>query len=223
MRSKVREKEKAISLRKKGYTYNEILKEIHVSRSSLSLWLKDLSLTRLEKQVLKKRKTANISRGRIKAAASQYRNKEARIQRMFEEAQKEFDVFKDSHLFQVGIALYWAEGAKRNTFFAFSNSDVKMVSLMLEWMEIFLGMDRKNVHTRLYIHKPYATENCENYWATRLHIPEEVFKKTIYKKTRSLVKRRPQYKGVLRISTNMAHLRKLKFWIQMLVEYHAKQ
>jgi orotate phosphoribosyltransferase-like protein len=38
-------KNKAVEFRKKGLSYSEILEHIHVSQSSLSLWLKDVKLT----------------------------------------------------------------------------------------------------------------------------------------------------------------------------------
>ena len=75
MNPKVREKERAIQLRKRGYTYNEILKVLPVAKSSLSLWLKDFPLTECEKQSLKKRVDKNISLGRIRAAAANRQNR----------------------------------------------------------------------------------------------------------------------------------------------------
>ena len=218
MRSKVQEKKLAIALRKKGYSYKDILQEIPVAKSSLSLWLKDLPLTYSEKKYLKKRKDANISRGRIKSATALQDNRKRREQILYEEAQKIFKECAHDHLFQVGIALYWAEGAKRNTYFSFSNSDSDMVLLMIRWMERYLNVNRASIHSRLYIHKPYAHEGCEEYWAGAIGIPRKLFKKTVYKPTGRLVKKRPSYKGVLRISTNAEHLKKMKYWMQMLIE-----
>ena len=52
MKKMVQEKETAVALRKKGLSYNEILKRIPVAKSSLSLWLRDLPLTKDEKRIL---------------------------------------------------------------------------------------------------------------------------------------------------------------------------
>ena len=54
MKELVHYKAKAVALRKKGLSYNDILKQVPVAKSSLSLWLKDLPLTKSEKKVLKK-------------------------------------------------------------------------------------------------------------------------------------------------------------------------
>ncbi|MDD3728951.1 MAG: hypothetical protein PHH50_01355 [Candidatus Pacebacteria bacterium] len=52
MTQKIKEKEKAIKLRKKGLSYNDILKEIPVAKSTLSLWLRDVGLSKRQRQKL---------------------------------------------------------------------------------------------------------------------------------------------------------------------------
>ena len=225
MKALVREKERAIELRKKGYSYNEILKEVNVAKSSLSLWLKDTPLTSQEKLVLRKRKTGAISRGRIKAAASHRRNRLIREHGFLIEAQELFTRYKHTPLFHIGITLYWAEGAKRNNQFLFINSDEEMILVMVEWLERFLGYSRMNMRFRLYIHKPYAHENLEMFWMKYLHVTSEQSVKTIYKPTSLGIKKRPNYKGCLRIEVPKSHdlLCKMKFWQSMQVEYSKKQ
>ena len=49
----VHKKEKAITLRKKGYTYQEIIKEVHVAKSTLSGWVKN-EMNRNEETEIKK-------------------------------------------------------------------------------------------------------------------------------------------------------------------------
>ena len=221
MRSKVREKEESVRLRKQGYSYNDILKKVPVARSSISLWLKDLPLTKKEKRCLKRRRDKNISHGRIKAAAAHRTNRLEREKVIFKKAQKEFGQYIGSPLFQVGIGLYWAEGARRNTFFAFSNSDYRMINIMLIWIQKYLGVDKSAINARLYIHKTYAHENCELFWEKHTGIPMQNFRKTIYKPDSKLVKKRPNYKGVLRIAiTTVEPLKKVKMWIQMLSRHY---
>ncbi len=48
--SKFNLKEKAIELRRKGFSYSEILKEILVAKSTLSIWLKEVGLSISQKQ-----------------------------------------------------------------------------------------------------------------------------------------------------------------------------
>ena len=46
---KVEEKNRAIGLRKQGKSMNEIVKEIGVSKASVSLWVRDVVLTKNQK------------------------------------------------------------------------------------------------------------------------------------------------------------------------------
>ena len=225
MRELVQEKNKAVLLRKKGYSYNEILKRVPVAKSTLSLWLKDLPLTKYEKEVLRKRKHSNISRGRIKAAAAHRRNRIARDKEVALVAQKEFNQHKNDPLFHTGISLYWAEGAKRSDMFQFTNSDYKMIEIMLQWLEEFTNYNRCDLGYRLYIHKPYAHENLEEWWQQKLNVDALMFKKTTYKPTQLGIKKRPDYKGCIRLEVpkSTSLLRKMKCWINLLVDHYQKE
>jgi transcriptional regulator with XRE-family HTH domain len=61
MYAKSVEKTKAIKLRKQGLSYSEIIKKIDVSRSTLSLWLRDISLSNNARLSLEE-KIANAQR-----------------------------------------------------------------------------------------------------------------------------------------------------------------
>ena len=223
MRSMVQERARAIALRKQGYSYSDILKEVPVSKSSISIWLQDLKLTDQEKKSLKNRRESNISLGRIRAGAVLRQNRLERERLLFLTAKEEFKTWADDPFFHVGIALYWAEGAKRNSAFMFVNSDSEMMALMVLWIESFLKIDRKTLKYRLFIHKPYAHENCEAWWAGELKVPLSSFQKTIYKPTGLLVKKRPNYKGCLRIEMSLKYLRIMQFWQNLLIGHHGKQ
>lgn len=178
---KVQEKNKAIELRHRGMSYKDILNVLTVSKSSLSLWLKDLPLTEEEKVLLRHRKDSNISRGRIKSATANRKNRLLREKEQFLLAQEEFDIFKVNPLFLTGIGLYWAEGSKRDNTFQFTNSDPEMITFMIRWCTKYLGISVQFVACHLYLHQPYAHEHCEEYWAKTSGIPLENFRKTVYK------------------------------------------
>ena len=225
MQSKEIEKHKAIELRKQGLSYREILLQLPVAKSSLSLWFKDLPLSKEEKVVLKKRKDSNISKGRIMAAASNRKHKIARGKLYFIEAGKEFLSYADEPLFHTGISLYWAEGAKRNDSFLFMNSDSAMIDTMLKWIEKYTKYTRHDLGFRLYLHQPFVHQQWEKWWAKELQVDLSQFKKTIIKPSNLGIKKRPNYKGCLRIevpkSTKL--LIKMKFWINMMVESYKNQ
>ncbi len=224
MRTLVLERAEATRLRKKGFSYKEILKKVPVAKSTLSEWLQKMPLTDAEKAILKRRKESNISIGKIRAAAVLHGLRLDRDEALRQTAKIEFRKFKGDPFFYVGLSLYWAEGAKRNSLFSFTNSDTEMMAVMLAWMERFFQVQRKNVRARLYIHKPYAHENCEGYWSREIGVPLSNFRKTIYKPTGLLVKKRPGYMGCLRIEIGgVAYLRKYVFWQKMMLEEYRKQ
>lgn len=225
MQSKEAEKQKAIELRKQGLTYREILEQLPVAKSSLSLWFSDMPLSKEEKNVLKKRKDSNITKGRIMAAASNRKHKVAREQIYLLEARNEFSVHINEPLFHTGVSLYWAEGAKRNDSFLFMNSDSAMITTMLQWIEKYTLYTRHDLGFRLYLHQPFAHQQWEKWWAKELQVDLSQFKKTIIKPTNLGIKKRPNYKGCLRVevprSTKL--LIKMKFWINMIVESYKNQ
>ncbi len=220
MKSLVREKERAMEMRRKGFSYGDILLQLPVAKSSLSLWLRDFPLTEAEKSVLKRRKDSNISLGRIRAASvlKSLRLKRDEIIRL--EAVKEYNEFKTDPLFHIGLALYWAEGSKRDTSFGFTNSDEEMVALMVMWIEKFFKIKRTELSIRLYTHKPFASEHFEVFWSSKTAIPLSNFKKTVYKEQNGLVgKKRPNYKGCVRITLGKTkYLKKVLFWQRALIE-----
>ena len=223
MNAKVREKEKALELRRRGYSYRDILREVPVAKSSLSLWLNELPLSEEERRVLKGRKDANITRGKIRAAASNRMRRIVRDGFLLRDSKREFEQHKHKPFFQLGIALYWAEGTKRSNSFGFTNADPDMIHLMLGWIREFLDPVESEIGLRLYIHRPFAGEVNESYWAEITGIPLRNFKKTVYKPGISLVKRRPGYKGCIRIELGkVKYLRKMQFWQNLLIEEYAK-
>lgn len=225
MKALVQYKEQAIVLRQKGSTYSEIMAVVPVAKSSLSLWLKDLPLTQSEKTALKNRTDANISRGRIKVSGILHARRLSREKEQLLEAREVFKKYVDVPFFHTGVALYWAEGGKRTSQWQFVNSDGDMQRLMVLWLIQFVGVIKKDIRFRLYIHKPYQSEACDLWWCKTLQISPRQFLKTIIKPSNLGVKKRPNYHGCLRIEVRKSKslLNKMRFWQKILVEFYSKQ
>lgn len=223
MNSNVQIKNTAINLRKKGWSYNEIMKELNVAKGTLSGWLRDILLTEQQTSDLKNRLTDKIARGRLQASIALRARRMVRERDVFIEAEKEFGQFIKDPFFNIGLCLYWAEGAKKNNYFAFMNSDPEMHVMMIKWIKRFLKVEDVALKYRLYIHEPYKHENCEAYWAKILGISMNSFQKTIYKPTPHKVKKNPDYKGCLRLSIlRIDVLRKIMAWQKLLIKYYGK-
>jgi transcriptional regulator with XRE-family HTH domain len=102
-------REKAVALRRKGLSYNEIRKKIDVSKSTLSLWLKGIRLRPEYRRRLYTKQIEILSRG----ATSQKERRSREVDAIIETSMREtsFPISEEAYkLF--GVALYWAEGSK---------------------------------------------------------------------------------------------------------------
>ncbi|NEB03204.1 hypothetical protein [Streptomyces sp. SID13726] len=99
-------RDKARELRLQGWTYDQIQVELGCSKSSISLWVRDLP--KPERKRTSEEAAAIARRG---WEATLRTREEARKQRKAE-AGAEIGVMTDRELFLVGVGLYWAEGTK---------------------------------------------------------------------------------------------------------------
>lgn len=218
MISLVREKEKAIELRKNGYTYNEILRELPVAKSSLSLWLKDFPLTESEREGLQSRRNLNIGKGRIKAATSNKINRLEREKLIVKEAELEFEKRRWDPLFLVGVTLYWAHGIKSSSQVQFVSSNPEIIRVFILWLEKFLNLKREGLSYRLFLPRSYPEGGYEAFWANFLGITPSYIKKTVSRQGKESGRGRINYRGSLRVGVPKATqlVIKMRVWQKLL-------
>lgn len=222
MIKKIKEKEQAIILRKKGLSYNDILRLVPVAKSTLSVWLREIKLAKRQEQKFTERRRAAQQK-----AQETWRQKriqsETEIKRC---ARLEIGRLSKRERWFIGVALYWAEGSKQKPWHvsqrvSFGNSDPKMVKTFLRWLDEFCGILLKDISVRLYIHKSGNEKLALKHWSEYLEIPIDKFSKTVFKKNKVKTNRRfnAQYNGLVRLdvkrSTNLN--RKISGWIEGLV------
>jgi hypothetical protein len=220
MKSRLEDKQKAIKLRKDGFSYKEIMSQIEVGKGTLSGWMRNLELNTEQIKKIYQNSESKKEKGRMKASLTNRTKKLQRINIAKEDAHKSFEIHKRDIFFIAGLCLYWAEGSKRNSCYSFINSDPDMVRFMVFWTQKYLNVDKNLFKIRLFIHLPYKEEQLEKYWGRVLKINENHFQKTIYKPTTHLIKKNPSYKGCLRFYINgVSYLRKVIAWQDLLVNY----
>ncbi len=211
MYSKVSEKEKAIALRKTGLSYSEILKEVKVAKSTLSLWFKEIKLSKPQKQALTQKKIEAALRG----AHRRTEQRMVAIEKAKQEAIQEVGKIDKKTMLMVGAALYWAEGSKQKTHnvaagVIFSNSDPEMIKYFYKWL-IFCGnVEKERIYFELYIHKDANVKLAQKFWSKVLGLPIRLLSKVRFKKGNLLSFRKNKgrnYYGLIRIrvrkSTNL--------------------
>lgn len=170
------EREKARALRKQGKSVKEIATEIGVSRSSVSLWVRDIELTTEQFQALedRQRQYGDKHKG-SKAVKVKY--KEIRLQYQEEGRQKARE--KDL-LHSQGCMLYWAEGNKDRSMIRFANSDPDMLILFCKFLRESLLIEESKMLAvvHCYLNNGLTQEEIENYWCSTLQISKTQLRKT---------------------------------------------
>lgn len=187
--------QKVILLRKKGLSYTEIQGETGIAKSTINSWLTfaGLTLTKEHLEISRKRYLANNVIATEASKITRARKKAEDIDKFIQKHKSNFD----DPLFNYCIALFEAEGSK-SIDCKFSNSDYRLVKLLVFFAEKYLHLDRiKNISYSLYIHESRKSDlnKILNFWANKLNIPRN--KIYIYWKKNIVTHRRnnPDYTG----------------------------
>ena len=221
MQAKIEDKNKAIELRKKGLSYREILEEIPVAKSSLSLWLRSVGLSQTQKQRLTDKKRASALRG----AQSRKTTRVALTKEIKDSARNEIGKLSKRELWLIGVALYWAEGSKekdrRSAKVLFSNSDPYMARVFLKFLLEALELPKERVSFNIVLHEnnKHRIEDVNNYWLAHTGFSKQNFGNMYFKKNIIHTKRKnvgENYFGLLRIlvkESSTLH-RKIQGWTE---------
>src|SRR5258706_2756189 len=113
----------AREMREKGKSVRDISKELHVSKSTASIWTRDIILSVEQLERLRKSMLRGGELGRVKGALIQKQRRLAIIENCNSEGVKEVAKLSEREFLMAGLALYWAEGSKKNGKLSFCNSD----------------------------------------------------------------------------------------------------
>ena len=117
-RGKLAERQQARQLRRSGLPLAEIAARVGVSKSSVSLWVRDVEFEPLPRP----------PRGRRRAPNALQRRKQAEIDRLVEEGRARIGRLSEREFLVAGVALYAGEGSKRDGAVKFANTDPRMIA-----------------------------------------------------------------------------------------------
>lgn len=214
---KLREKLKALELRKKGLAYSYILNKVGVSKSTLSLWLKDVELSALNKQKILK----GLEKSRQLAALARINKRLDNTKQVVDRAKGNFLHLVSSKLFLVGLSLYWAEGDKNQSEkVKFTNSDDRMIRLMMRWFREICEIPESKFRIALHLHSLQSNKRAVLYWSRVTGVPIRQFYKVYVKKTSLGQRKNVLYNGTCGITINSKTLfRTIVGWKLGLIEY----
>lgn len=209
----------ARGLRKAGLGIKTIAYKLGVSSSSVSLWCRDIVLTPEQIQNLEQRSHDPYYGRRLQYVQRQREDKNRKIAFLLAQGKSEVGKLTKRELFIAGIALYWAEGFKKDNLVGFSNSDPKMVTLFLKWFGL-CGVEKQTLKFRVGVNEAYRANvhDIESYWQKALGIKSDQFQKPFFQqvKWQKLYDHPENYHGVLRVRVSKSTdlLRKIHGWIE---------
>lgn len=173
-------RDRARELRGQGWTYNEIQAELGCSKSSVSLWVRDLPHPEPRCTPEEQRARMNAGLARLRAEQDRVREETKR------QAAESIGELSDRELFMAGVALYWAEGQKskpyqRRESVIFINSDPGVIQVYLAWLDL-LDVPRERLRFRVMIHETADVATAERYWADLVDIDTAALQPTTLKK-----------------------------------------
>ena len=169
---KTTEKEEARRLRKEGLSMKEIASKVHVSKGSVSLWVRDIVLTDAQCEALgRKMSTDN--------GAEFNRVKFSEIRKQYQEAGRKM-LGEKGKTFLSGCMLYWAEGTKSRNQLDFTNSDPDMMKYFIGFLrsEFNVSDDRLAISINCFT-DIRSVEEIESFWLKTLSLPKSSLRKTI--------------------------------------------
>lgn len=177
------EREKAIKLRKKGLSIQDIRARLNVAKSSVSLWVRDVKLT--EAQLIELKSNSQSRSAVEKRRSSRLYNEAQKRQAIVDEAVKSVSKISDQELWFMGVMLYWAEGGKTQRTVRFSNGDPEMIKIMMAFFRRICKVPEQKFRGYIHIHPHLDHKKAEEYWSSQSGIPLNQFFKTYRKPNKS--------------------------------------
>ncbi|MBI4037191.1 helix-turn-helix domain-containing protein [Candidatus Daviesbacteria bacterium] len=194
----------ARQLRQQGWSVKEIAKKLDISKSTVSIWVRDVILTIEQLEQLQKRSITGAERGRILGAFTQKQKRLTRVQSYIDEGNIEMKNLANREFLIAGLALYWGEGAKKKRRVELCNSDPKMIKFLTHWLKMCFNVSDEDLIFRIGINEAHIERELEvrKYWTKVLGVSLERFRKTSFKKVinKKVYKNFDQHFGTLYIT-----------------------
>ena len=218
---KVQYRNKAVELRVAGNTYAEILKQIPVSKGTLSNWLAEIALPADVSLRLSKRRSDLIKS--VRAREVTIRKASAVVRRGFAErdAKKDFLWHARKPFFEIGLGIILAGGVVGKASWSYMTANPTEAKLVVLWVKRFMDLPAGKLGIRLYLPRSYDLGTSRVYWSKETGLPAAAFKKPVITPEH---RRKPRFSaGVARIEVGgQGSALRLRAWLDLLVVRYAE-
>jgi hypothetical protein len=208
----------ARGLRLEGLDYEEIMARLGVSKSSVSLWVRDLPRPpRVDPEECAKRTSERMRRYWIAERPA----RAARRAAAHAAAAADIGGLTDREIIIAGAVAYWCEGAKNKPYrradrVTFANSDPELIAFFLLFLDV-ADIPRSDLAFQLQIHETANVAAAERFWLALTGARPEQFGKTFLKRHNPTTTRKnisDGYHGCLRVDVRRSCelYRKIEGW-----------
>jgi len=163
--------------RSEGLPIKEIARQIGVSISSVSTWVRDIELTAEQHLALRARNPAyNRQLSGWREAAARHRANRVAAQESGRALARSGGRF---HL--AGCMLYWAEGSKGRNQLRFSNSDPEMIRFFVAFLKEYFQLDDRDIRITCHLFADHIERQreIERFWLNAAGLPEESLRRSV--------------------------------------------
>lgn len=187
---------RAKELRVKGYSIKELSEFLGVSKSTISIWVKNVILTKNAKIRLLEKST----KARLKSQATikeKTRIKEEEAVN-FSENIANSNFFSKESMICLCAMIWWCEGSKRETSLVFTNSDPNLIQSFLYLLRKSFDLDESKFRVLMHLHDYHNELELKSFWSKITKIPISQFNKS-YQKASNHAFKKEGYKGCIKI------------------------
>lgn len=192
-RGLVREQARARELRAEAWTLDEIAAELGVSKSSVSLWVRDVEFDPRPRRTARRREPNVLQRKKAKE-----------IERLLVEGRERIGTLSERDFLVAGTALYAGEGFKAEKV-GMANTNPAILHFFVNWLRHFFEIDERRLKASIYLHEGLSLDTAVHFWSDLLDIPEERFLKPYRAIADPSIRRTKHEMGCPRVSYTCSH------------------
>jgi transcriptional regulator with XRE-family HTH domain len=168
-------KEKAISYRRRGYSYGMISERLGLTKSTLSDWLHDIDF------VPNKKVLSRIERNKRNLVKVMYQKRKVALEareKIKNKAKQEIKDISKKDLWYIGTIFYLAEGNKVQREVRVTNSDPRAIKLIVFWLKEICGVKIERLAASVHLYPDNDIKKSLRFWSEVSGIPLSQFQKT---------------------------------------------
>jgi len=146
-------------------TLADIAAALGVSKSSVSLWVRDVPFTPSKRRTGPKRSAHPARAAKLR-----------QIEELDALGLCRIGTLSDDAFLVAGTALYAGEGSKSDGKVVFANTDAQMIAFFCSWLRHFFDVDESRLRVSVYLHEGLDLGSAEEHWSVVTGVPRTQFR-----------------------------------------------